>query len=73
MKSRMAGRDFLTLMDFSKEEVEYFLDTAAELKRSRRIGKPHEYLKGKTVACLFEKHSTRTRVSFQAGIAQLGA
>jgi len=73
MKSRMVGRDFLTLMDFSKEEVEYFLDTAAELKRSRRIGKPHEYLKGKTVACLFEKHSTRTRVSFQAGIAQLGA
>ena len=73
MKSRMVGRDFLTLMDFSKEEVEYFLDTAAELKRSRRIGKPHGYLKGKTVVCLFEKHSTRTRVSFQAGIAQLGA
>ena len=73
MKSRMAGRDFLTLMDFSKEEVEYFLDTAAELKRNRRIGESHEYLKGKTVASLFEKHPTRTRVSFQAGIAQLGA
>jgi len=73
MKSRLVGRDFLTLMDFSKEEVEYFLDTAAELKRKRRIGEPHEYLRGRTVACLFEKHSTRTRTSFQAGIAHLGA
>lgn len=73
MKSRMVGRDFLTLMDFSKEEVEYFLDTAVELKRRRRMGEPHEYLKGRTVACLFEKHSTRTRASFQAGIAHLGA
>jgi len=69
----MVGRDFLTLMDFSKEEVEYFLDTAAELKRKQRMGEPHEYLKGKQVALIFEKHSTRTRVSFQAGIAQLGA
>jgi ornithine carbamoyltransferase len=73
MKSQMVGRDFLTLMDFSKEEVEYFLDTAAELKRKQRMGEPHEYLKGKQVALIFEKHSTRTRVSFQAGIAQLGA
>ena len=71
--SRLKGRDFLTLMDFSKEEVEYFLDTAAELKRKQRMGEPHEYLKGKQVALIFEKQSTRTRVSFQAGIAQLGA
>jgi len=71
--SRLKGRDFLTLMDFSKEELEYFLDTAAELKRKQRMGEPHEYLKGKQVALIFEKHSTRTRVSFQAGIAQLGA
>jgi len=42
MKSQMVGRDFLTLMDFSKEEVEYFLDTAAELKRKRRMGEPHD-------------------------------
>lgn len=73
MKSRLAGRDFLTLMDFSKEEVEYFLDTAAELKRKQRMRESHEYLKGKQVALIFEKHSTRTRISFQAGIAQLGA
>jgi len=61
MKSQMVGRDFLTLMDFSKEEVEYFLDTAAELKRKRRMGEPHEYLKGKTIAMIFDKQSTRTR------------
>ena len=73
MKSRMIGRDFLTLMDFSKEEVEYFLDAAAELKRSWSMRVPHEYLKGKTVALLFEKHSTRTRTSFQAAVAHLGA
>jgi ornithine carbamoyltransferase len=72
MKSQMAGRDFLTLMDFSKEEVEYFLDTAAELKRKRRVGEPHEYLKGKTVAMIFDKQSTRTRTSFQAAVAHLG-
>jgi len=73
MKSRMVGRDLLTLMDFSKEEIEYFLDTAAELKRKRRMGEPHEYLKGKTLALIFDKQSTRTRLSFQAGMAQLGA
>jgi len=73
MKSRMVGRDLLTLMDFSKEEIEYFLDTAAELKRKRRMGEPHEYLRGKTLALLFDKQSTRTRLSFQAGMAQLGA
>ena len=72
MKSRIVGRDFLTLMDFSKEEVEYFLDTAAELKRKRRMGEPHEYLKGKTIAMIFDKQSTRTRTSFQAAVAHLG-
>ena len=55
MKSQMVGRDLLTLMDFSKEEIEYFLDTAAELKRKRRMGEPHEYLRGKTLALLFDK------------------
>jgi len=72
VKSRIVGRDFLTLMDFSKEEVEYFLDTAAELKRKRSMGEPHEYLKGKTIAMIFDKQSTRTRTSFQAAVAHLG-
>ena len=73
MKARLVGRDFLTLMDFSREEIEYFLETATELKRAHSMRVPHEYLRGRTVACLFEKHSTRTRTSFQAGIAHLGA
>jgi len=73
MKSQLVGRDLLTLMDFSKEEVEYFLQTATELKRSQRMGMPHEYLKGKTLALIFEKQSTRTRISFQVAVAHLGA
>lgn len=73
MKSRIKGKDFLTLMDFSKQEVEYFLETAADLKRSWGRGESHEYLRGRTVAMIFDKPSTRTRVSFQAAIAHLGA
>ena len=71
--SNIKGKDFLTLMDFDKEEINYFLDTAAELKRDRKMGAPHEHLKGRTVAMIFEKQSTRTRTSFQAAIAHLGA
>ena len=73
IKSRLKGRDLLTLMDYSKEEVEYLLEASAELKRARRMGATHEYLKGRQVALIFEKHSTRTRVSFQSAVAQLGA
>lgn len=72
MKTRMKGRDFLTLMDFKKEEVLWFIETAVELKHSWRKREPHEYLKGRAMAILFEKQSTRTRTSFQAGIAHLG-
>ena len=73
MLTRFRGRDFLTLMDYSAEEVLYFLDTAADLKRMWGRKEPHELLRGRTVAVVFEKKSTRTRVSFQAGIAHLGA
>lgn len=72
MKSQMKGRDFLTLMDFNREEITWFLETASELKRARAKGEPHEHLKGKTIAALFERPSTRTRTSFQAAIAHLG-
>jgi len=68
-----ANRDFLTLMDFSRPEIETILDTARELKQKLRRRERHEYLAGRTVAVLFEKPSTRTRTSFQAGIAHLGA
>lgn len=67
------GRDFLTLMDYSRVEIETILTTARELKQMWRRREPHEYLRGRTVAVLFEKPSTRTRTSFQAAIAHLGA
>ena len=73
MKDRFRGKDFLTLMDYSPIEINYMLDIAADLKRKRMMKEPHEYLAGRTIAMVFEKHSTRTRFSFQAGIAHLGA
>lgn len=73
MRHHFKGRDFLKLADFTPEEVNYLIDTAIDLKRKWAMGEPHEYLRGKTVAMIFEKLSTRTRVSFQAGLAHLGA
>ena len=73
MKDRFRGKDFLTLMDFKPVEISYMLDVAQEFKRKRMMKEPHDYLRGRTIAMVFEKHSTRTRFSFQAGIAQLGA
>jgi ornithine carbamoyltransferase len=67
------GQDFLSLMDFSKGEISILLDTADALKRQWQKREPHELLRGRTVAVLFEKPSTRTRTSFQAAIAHLGA
>ena len=72
MKDRFRGKDFLTLMDYSSVEIGYMLDVAQEFKRMRMIKEPHDYLKGRTIAMVFEKHSTRTRFSFQAAIAHLG-
>jgi len=67
------GRDFLTLMDFSRLEIETILETSKDLKQKLRRHEPHEYLRGRSIAVLFEKPSTRTRTSFQAAIAHLGA
>jgi ornithine carbamoyltransferase len=66
------GRDFLTWMDFSKDELQFMLDTAINLKDKLRKGEAHEMLRGKTAMMIFEKLSTRTRISFQAGCAHLG-
>jgi ornithine carbamoyltransferase len=66
------GRDFLTWMDFSKDELQFMLDTAISLKGKLRKGEPHEMLRGKSAMMIFEKLSTRTRISFQAGCAHLG-
>ena len=60
-------------MDFSRREIEVILDTARDLKRKLRQHEPHEYLRSRSVAILFEKPSTRTRTSFQAALAHLGA
>jgi ornithine carbamoyltransferase len=60
-------------MDFSRVEIEAILDTAKELKQKLRRHEPHEYLRGRSIAILFEKPSTRTRTSFQAASAHLGA
>lgn len=73
LRASFRGRDFLTLMDYSPKEIEVFLEVAADLKRKWARREPHEYLRGRTIAMIFEKHSTRTRFSFQAGIAHLGA
>jgi ornithine carbamoyltransferase len=66
-------KDFLKIADFTPEEIGYLVDTAIDLKRRRAMGELFEPLRGKTIAMIFEKLSTRTRVSFQAGAAQLGA
>jgi len=72
MQTDLCGRDLIGDLDFSKEEVETVLDVALDLKRKRAIGEPHAYLRDKVLAMLFFFSSTRTRGSFEAGMAQLG-
>ncbi len=69
----LTGRSFLTLHDFTPQEVAGLLDLAAELKGRQKARAPHELLAGRAVAMIFMKTSTRTRMSFEVGIAQLGA
>ncbi|HEX7044275.1 MAG TPA: ornithine carbamoyltransferase [Burkholderiales bacterium] len=68
----MSARHLLTLADLSAAEIRRLLQRAIELKRLHRTGERHAPLAGKVLALLFEKSSTRTRVSFEAGMAQLG-
>lgn len=68
----LKGRDFLTLKDFTKEEIEYFLDLSADLKKKKKEGIPVNHLTGKNVALIFEKTSTRTRCSFEVAAHDLG-
>ncbi|MBW7650619.1 ornithine carbamoyltransferase [Anoxybacillus sp. ST4] len=69
---QLKGKDFLTLADYSKEEIEYLLYLALELKEKQQNGERYTPLSGKTLAMIFEKPSTRTRVSFEVGMVQLG-
>lgn len=68
----LQGRDFLSLHDFTTEEIYEFLKTAQELKAKVKAGQEHHLLKGKTLGMIFQKSSTRTRVSFEVGMYQLG-
>lgn len=68
----MAVRHFLTLLDFTPSELTMLINRAIELKSLQNQGQIHEPLKNKVLGMIFEKSSTRTRVSFEAGIAQLG-
>ena len=72
MQTDLRRRDLIGDLDFSKEEVETILDVAFDLKRKRALGEPHPYLRDKVLAMLFFFSSTRTRGSFEAGMAQLG-
>ncbi len=72
MQTNLRGRDFIGDLDFSKEEVETVLDVAWDLKRKRALREPHALLRDKVLAMLFFFTSTRTRGSFEAGMAQLG-
>lgn len=67
------NRHFLKLLDFTTQEIQYFLDLAAELKRSKKAGTEVQRLKGKNIALIFEKTSTRTRCSFEVAAHDQGA
>ena len=68
----LKNRDFLKLLDYSTEELNYLLDLSAELKAKKKAGIPHRVCEGKSIALIFEKTSTRTRCAFEVAAADLG-
>ena len=68
----MKNRHFLTLLDFSQEEILRLIDLAADLKAKKKAGIPHRLCEGKNIALIFEKTSTRTRCAFEVAAADLG-
>lgn len=72
MNMNLQGRDFLTLLDYTPEEIGYLLDLAADLKAKKKAGIAHDVLRGKNVALIFEKTSTRTRCAFEVAAHDLG-
>ncbi len=68
----LKGRNFLKLIDFSKEEIEYLIDLAAQYKSKKKAKIPHDDFHGRNIALIFEKTSTRTRCSFEVAAADLG-
>ncbi len=72
MQTNLRGRDLISLQEWTKEEIDTILDVAFQLKRERALGIPHPLLRDRVLAMLFFFSSTRTRASFEAGMAQLG-
>jgi ornithine carbamoyltransferase len=72
MGVNIRGRSFLTLLDYTPQEIRYLLDMAKEFKNMKRCGVPHRYLEGKNIVLLFEKTSTRTRCAFEVAGHDLG-
>jgi N-acetylornithine carbamoyltransferase len=72
VQTGLRGRDLIDLQEWSKDELDTVLDVALDLKRRRALGEPHALLRDKVLAMLFFFSSTRTRASFEAGMAQLG-
>lgn len=70
--SSLKGKDLLTLLDYTSEEVQDLIKLATQLKKITKEGKCPKLLEGKTLGMIFEKHSTRTRISFEVGMNQLG-
>jgi N-acetylornithine carbamoyltransferase len=72
MQTNLRGRDMITTQEWTRDEIDTVLDLAFDLKRARAVGREHAYLRDKVLGMLFFFTSTRTRASFEAGIAQLG-
>lgn len=68
----LKGRDFLKVLDYSSEELKYLIGLAISFKEKKKNGESHKYLKGKNVALIFEKDSTRTRCAFEVAASDLG-
>ena len=68
----LKGRNFLKLLDFTPEEINYLLELAEDLKQKKKQGTPHRLCEGKNIALIFEKTSTRTRCAFEVAAADLG-
>ena len=68
----LKGKSFLKLLDFTPDEIKYLIDLAKKLKKKKKNGKAHELCKGKNIALIFEKTSTRTRCAFEVAAADLG-
>ena len=73
MENNLKNRHFLKLLDFTPEEIQFLLDLSSDLKRAKYDGSERQHLKGKNIALIFEKTSTRTRCAFETAAFDQGA